>query len=393
MDQRKRLVALDIGRALAILGVVAAHLFPWVPELPYWLWLLAKSGQYGVQLFFVISAFTICKTLSDDKNKCPDNSTLIRRFYLKRFARIAPLYYIGIAVYGLLDPAAARISHAHVLSEHSFWDVLKNVAFVHEFFPTAINSVVPGGWSIGVEMAFYVVAPALFLIGATRQRMLLTTATVLVASYGAILIDQHNSGSRFIVNSSFLYYWPPTQFPCFALGILAWSYFKNRFLHERANLKLMAVAGFGTVVGYAALLATGVGLNLSHAIAPFVAAATGASLLLLLAASPEALKNSKIIRGVGKMSYGIYIWHFFGILCFRLISKILGDHIQIISPVVVFIFGIMFVVAVAYALAAFTDRFIEKPVSRWVSGKLQRDPVHHSINLAPSPRQTADISR
>lgn len=39
------------------------------------------------------------------------------------------------------------------------WEVATIALFVHGFHPQSINSVVPGGWSIAVEMTFYAVFP------------------------------------------------------------------------------------------------------------------------------------------------------------------------------------------------------------------------------------------
>ena len=58
-----RVAALDAGRALAIVGGVAVHLSFQFPYLPYAVTLVARMGQYGLQLFFVISAITIFMTL------------------------------------------------------------------------------------------------------------------------------------------------------------------------------------------------------------------------------------------------------------------------------------------------------------------------------------------
>ena len=376
MKQDNRLIALDVGRALAILGVIAAHLSAWVPGIPSWLSLLATSGQYGVQLFFVISAITICKTLSDEKRKGFDTRTLVRRFYLKRFLRIAPLYYVGIVVYGVLDQVAFKIFHAHALAPHTTWDVLANALFVHEFIPTAINSVVPGGWSIGVEMAFYLFAPALIFMPRMRGRLWLTTTIMFCTSYGVLWIAKCHTGTNAIANSTFLYYWPPTQFPCFALGIFVWIHCKSRLLHEHTNIKLALLTPFWIVIGYAAALAAGVGMNLSHAIAPVIAAGVGALILIFLASSPYLIKSFTIAQKLGEKSYGVYIWHFIGIFIVRIILKILNMKPTEISSILIFLLGMVFVSILAYSLSYITEYLIEKPISKWLKKILLKDATH-----------------
>ena len=48
-------------------------------------------GQYGVQLFFVISPITIFMTLEADHERFSGSHHVTLRFYIKRFFRIAPL--------------------------------------------------------------------------------------------------------------------------------------------------------------------------------------------------------------------------------------------------------------------------------------------------------------
>ena len=152
--EKGRIAALDAGRAIAVVGVVAVHLSFQFPNLPDSVALIARMGQYGVQLFFVISAITIFMTLEADRERFSAARHITLRFYIKRFFRIAPLYYVAIAIYGLISWGASRSGYerAWVLGAHSPADILLNVLFLHALSPSAINNVVPGGWSIGVEM-------------------------------------------------------------------------------------------------------------------------------------------------------------------------------------------------------------------------------------------------
>jgi peptidoglycan/LPS O-acetylase OafA/YrhL len=92
MTEAARIAALDVGRTLAVIGVIAVHLAPWMATIPVWLDTLANLGQYGVQCFFVISAITISASLQDDAQRLSGTREVLRNFYVKRFARIAPLY-------------------------------------------------------------------------------------------------------------------------------------------------------------------------------------------------------------------------------------------------------------------------------------------------------------
>jgi peptidoglycan/LPS O-acetylase OafA/YrhL len=100
-----------------------------------------------VQLFYFTSALTMCYVWK----LCESETGRWWKFYVRRFLRIAPLYWLAtlvcLLVYGLgasyWTPDGIGIRH-----------VVLNALFWHGFWPDTINSVVPGGWSIAVEMTF-----------------------------------------------------------------------------------------------------------------------------------------------------------------------------------------------------------------------------------------------
>jgi peptidoglycan/LPS O-acetylase OafA/YrhL len=121
------------------------------PGLHWPIGALSSQGARGVQLFFVVSALTL--TLSwharDDG---------VAAFYVRRLFRIVPMFWLAILIFLLLlgfDPrywAPQGIGWPHVLV---------TALFLHGFHPDTMSSVVPGGWTIAVEMTFYCSFPLL----------------------------------------------------------------------------------------------------------------------------------------------------------------------------------------------------------------------------------------
>jgi len=83
---RSHMPELDTLRGLAILGVVLYHCFYWARDFsPYSGWqrrilFLMSPGQFGVNLFFVLSGFLITGILLESKQR----SDYFRRFYYRR---------------------------------------------------------------------------------------------------------------------------------------------------------------------------------------------------------------------------------------------------------------------------------------------------------------------
>lgn len=97
----KRLAYLDALRGFAILAVIFTHAAQ-IADVAGPLRTLSDLGGRGVQLFFVISAFTIFLTF--DKAVATESAP-VRNFFIRRLMRIVPVYWAGIllytAIYGL----------------------------------------------------------------------------------------------------------------------------------------------------------------------------------------------------------------------------------------------------------------------------------------------------
>lgn len=126
-----RLPVLDGWRAVSILLVLSAHLLPLGPKA---LQLNYSAGAAGMALFFTLSGFLIVTAL--------DRGMPLREFALKRIARIVPLAWLAIAVLATWQHYDDRV-------------LLQNLLFVGNL--PAFN-LLSGGehfWSLGVEMQFY----------------------------------------------------------------------------------------------------------------------------------------------------------------------------------------------------------------------------------------------
>ena len=364
-NKTKHYEFIDALRGIAILGVLAVHskrLFDGIPSL---LFTYLEQGARGVQLFFIISALTLFMSLTS-RSKIEKNPTL--NFFIRRFFRIAPLFYVGIIFYTLKNGVDPSYWAPYGLG---IWHILSTVFFFHGWFPTSINSVVPGGWSIAVEMMFYLIVPFLFQKINNLKKiillLLITIPTVRIITYIVYyLLLPLFSDNAYIV-SDFSGIWFFAQLPIFLLGILLFYLFQICF-KKKEVLKNMALPML--VFSIIAIL-----------LYPFLQSFYCFRLILptciyfgiifvffalALSIYPVKLFVNKITMFLGKISFSFYIWHFF-------ILGFLGQYIRIITkehfikiPLFFEYFLVMIILISIIAFFSYLSyRFIEIPGIKW----------------------------
>ncbi|MFT3801505.1 MAG: acyltransferase [Burkholderiaceae bacterium] len=352
-----KLAYVDQARGIAILLVLLVHANQHVSNLSPVAHALATFGQSGVQLFFVASAFTLCLSYGRSRNGPP----ALGSFWLKRIFRIAPMYYAGILLY--LSAHLLVQWHDHgptaLLAPYTPGNLLANLLMIHGFVPSANNSIVPGGWSIGTEMAFYLCFPLLFHV---FQRVrghgvlwlgwpLLIAACVNVAAQAWL----HRGLGIDNDNNTFLFYNLLNQMPVFLIGMLFY------FLTEDARRPALRAPRRVLVMGMIAGAASTAALWLSsHDLAfAFVPMALGATFACLLALMRRARQGLDWLAAVGRLSYSIYVVHFvITWITMDLVNRAMTDGTL---PEIRWLTGFVFVAGASVVVARWTERAIEKP--------------------------------
>lgn len=332
MQARWHLGYLDSLRGIAVLAVVMVHSSMrdniQIP-LSETLRKVTGTGQRGVALFFIVSAFTLF--LSHDNRK--DETTPTLNFFIRRFFRLAPMMYIGMTVTYLF------------LRQYmgTGLGIAASALFVGGFHPLSISAGTLGGWSIADEAIFYACLPFLF----ARIKSLNTVLWWLAAGIVSGVLLSRVLCHIFPQYADYFQFFSFTaEYPIFIMGIAGYFVWKEllQFAEKRKQISIMfliVAAAF-----YKSLLPFKYATLYQESLVALL-------LLLALALHPWALFVNPVTRFIGKISYSIYILHFFP--CIYLQRSVSG------SPLTRFLLCFWGTLAVTVPLAYITWHWIEEP--------------------------------
>ncbi len=323
--------AIDALRGVAILLVLVYHAGANAWRLPPWRadgwlsvealralgakWLLVPPlhfGFVGVHCFFVLSGFCIhlraAHARADGRPPLPS----LRAFFLRRFWRIYPPYWIALALFGLGVPLAARLA-GHAAEPAAPSDLALHATMLHTLRDRTIFSINPAFWSLATEEQFYLAYPLVLpLLARFGVRRVLAASLALSLAWRAAALAvlpptvDHFLEWRVLVHALFLPRWYEWLLGC-ALAEAAAA--PRNPLDGRARPlalagALLLVAGMATRAHVAldklladALFSTG------------FACLTGAALVARPSANRARAAVAGALAAVGRRAYGLYLVH------------------------------------------------------------------------------------
>ena len=306
---------LDKLRGFAALSVLLYHViehthwsaFPREGPL-YW----GRIGWMGVDLFFVLSGLVI--THSAWGLFHTQGARWQQIYWARRTARIVPLYCLTLGIYmTFVTPEWLSVNLVKLL-----WHTGTHLLFIHNIFPGTHGSINGVNWSVGVEMQFYLLI-ALTLHWLVRAHLAtLALGSLCVAwvwrSVAFLLLQDQGTNLLFQYSTQL-----PGSIDEFVIGVMLCKLLVDprymRLLHLlECNRKIIFM--FSTVCCTAMLW---VYINNANYWDSWWMVAIFRSLIGLSAGSvvlsavfcpwmgPAIISN--VLDYLGKISYGIYLWH------------------------------------------------------------------------------------
>jgi len=258
---------------------------------------LFHKGSEAVFVFFTLSGFLIIRSLFAEKEKTGTIS--IKNFYLRRILRIYPVYYFvlifGFLFYHLMLPITD-------IAYETNYDILTGIFLCVAFLPNVFQVLYePGGilnilWSIGIEEQFYlIIAPIAFLLSKKAFKPFLLGFSIIFF---------------------FVYFFEPFQF--FAKYYMLFFYFSFGGLlsvlnHQGKDSLLLfnKPLQFVLIGLFLAYFLTDVFLLLPLPIYHFASMVIFGLFVLNISRNPKPvlLIKSKVWNYLGKVSYGVYMYH------------------------------------------------------------------------------------
>ncbi|MCP9001250.1 acyltransferase [Pseudarthrobacter sp. RMG13] len=373
--------ALDGMRTIAVAGVFLFHTVTG----------FAPGGSIGVDVFFTLSGFVI--TLLIMKEYRSTGRLRLGVFYAKRLARLWPALLVLCAVVvlvGLLFPSSGwGGQEADAIPAAGY---LMNLSNFGAFGSSTGAGALSPTWTLAVEEQFYLVWPVLLLL-MLRFWKVRTVAWITAVLAAGFLV------SRFFLvaggaSLARIYNGPDTRADELLLGCAVALVLSSISPGTRLHVSLQAgVRRGGPFAGLALLLAVfflkeptdpGAWFDVFWTVGPTALAILAGLVIGWLVLLPEGLV-SKILghrwlsRPGRDLSYGMYLWH-------------LPVFILLIPLVPSLAVRVPLTAALTVLMAYLSFRFVETPIRRWASRRLEPAVVPPVLEPVHEPARELELA-
>jgi Predicted acyltransferases len=292
---------------------------------------LEHWGWCGVDLFLVLSAYLITSLMLIEYEK--HHAISLRGFYLRRILRIWPLYYLMTSIGFFLMPALGLFAdplqsagHAKLMKDHflAYYTLFGNYSSGIHGYPSV--PTLAHLWTVTLEEQFYIVWPLILSL------MLRTRKAALWGLLGVLLVGSICLRLHFVGHAPHPFIWTNTlaRLDPLLLGI-AIALWRRVHPPQPGWLVPTLKLALGGVAIAAIALAPGIETQSRNIAWQFLATALGFALILdavlPLGRNPISwFLSRRPLVWLGKLTYGLYVYHILGIQFGGMLVDTLEKH-------------------------------------------------------------------
>ena len=349
----KYVKGLDTLRALAVFFVIVEHWGPFFGDhttKQYLKIALLEDGQFGVNLFFVLSGFLITSILLNEKLKNTNHRHLpiIKNFFIRRVLRIFPIYYIFIFACLLLQYDTVPRDIGYYLT------------YTSNLLPYRSNmvNVLSHTWSLSVEEQFYIIWPwiIIFVNWKYIKHILVTAVFLGIISKFLVMFVWHHTYPVLVINC----------FDSFGIGGI-YAYMRlNRDRCRKFDRSFIIIFPFMLFMAWRMSSFGGSALGIIYALTLNSIIAL-ALIMFVLNNKSEWMRRyileNRVLNFVGRISYGVYLYHYtLGRVFDNMVLKYTATHTSLPSIVSNFYFLYCVKLILLIILCWMSFVLIEQPI-------------------------------
>lgn len=342
---------LDVLRFWVFVMVYLGHTLYPAPDTPVWLAAWFNANNIAVPIFFALSAFLFTELLTMEKRTT--GKVHLVPFYLRRILRIWPLYFLllfagfffsRVRGIGASFPVSALLAYFFLVGD---W-----YTSIHDYLPVGLVAL----WTIPVEEQFYTVWP-LCVRGLSRRTLGVLCLIAWFVSQAAVVLLclWHVSADPGVWTNTLVH----LQY--FALGVGLSLAFDGRVPSLRGSLRLLMIGG---ALGWLVVVERFFNPRSHYGLAAMgetfpelLLAGFGVLIFLTAFLGWNVCRRFKRMQYLGKISYGLYVFH---MPCLLLVGKVSVRLLGYDSPLWVGVVAFFMTIG----LAVLSYSYFERPFLR-----------------------------